>query len=56
VIRVDQTRLDNNIFKARQKIEENMGRPRVRWIKDAGNGLQAVNVKRWRQKVNNRED
>jgi hypothetical protein len=33
-----------------------VGRARLRWLEDAVNDLRELNVKRWRQKENNREE
>jgi hypothetical protein len=51
VIRVDQTRIDNTVFKARQETEEILGRPRLRWLEGAEYDLRELIVKRWRNKI-----
>jgi hypothetical protein len=33
-----------------------MGRPRLRWLKDIEKDLREMKVKRWRQKVVDREE
>jgi hypothetical protein len=46
-----------------KKISENKaggkrrtGKPRMRWLEDAGDDLQEMNVKEWRQKAVNRKE
>jgi hypothetical protein len=54
MIRVAQTRVDNNIFESKPE-GRRVGGPRLRGLEDVENDLRKLKVKR-RQKENNREE
>jgi hypothetical protein len=50
-------RVVKNIFEIKPEgRRRRMGRPRLRWLEDAGNYLRKMKFKRWRQKAVDREE
>jgi hypothetical protein len=50
------TRTDKDIFESKPVGSIRRGRPRVRWLEGVERHLREMKVKRWRQKVVDRED
>ena len=44
------------IFESKPKGSRRRGRPRLRWTEDVEKGLREMKVRRWRQKVVDREE
>jgi hypothetical protein len=44
------------IFLIELDVRRRVERPRLRWVKDTENDLCELKVKRWRRKVNTREE
>jgi hypothetical protein len=43
-------------FESKKKGRRTAGKCRLRWVKDGENDLWELQVKKWRQKANNREE
>jgi hypothetical protein len=51
---MDATRL-RNFFQNKMEDRRNVGRPRMKWLRDAEHDLRVHKMKRWTQKANNIE-
>jgi len=56
VVRTDQGRTVKKIFESKPEGSRRRERPRLRWLEDVEKDLHQTKVKRWQQKVVNRDE
>lgn len=53
---MDHEYIVKKIYESKAEGKRRIGRPRMKWLEEAGNDLQEINVKGWRQKAVNRKE
>jgi hypothetical protein len=53
---VDQGRIVEKIFESKPEGSRRRGIPRIRWLENVEKDLREMKIKRWRQKVVDREE
>jgi hypothetical protein len=53
---MDQGRIVKKIFESKPEGSIRRGSPRLRWVEDVEKDLQAMKVKKWRQKLVGRDE
>jgi hypothetical protein len=52
---MQQTKRAKKSFESTGECGRKMGRPRLRWLEDAENGILGLKLKKWKEKANNKE-